>query len=248
MNLLDNIWSIDGKYASEDSIRRCWRKADILPPSWMADINNEVGSASLSVKEKKISKEDCDLLCNLMKNLTTKAGESGLDVNREGFAMQGSFVEEHIIDTSELQEMVEMWVDIESDESVQEDIIDEAIDELDMKDATEENAELSDNDPMDEDIDSVMEDGNEDPRPSISFLEASDHIETLRRFGKSIGASSEDLDHLSKLERSFRRIQLSKTRSQPTLTRFFGRPAVSRTESLSIEDQGVPGHNRAIEE
>jgi hypothetical protein len=33
MNLLDNIWSQNGKYASEDSIRRCcWRKADILPP------------------------------------------------------------------------------------------------------------------------------------------------------------------------------------------------------------------------
>jgi hypothetical protein len=24
MNLLDNIWSQDGKYASEDSIRCCW--------------------------------------------------------------------------------------------------------------------------------------------------------------------------------------------------------------------------------
>jgi hypothetical protein len=131
----------------------------------------------------------------------------------------------------QIQEMVEMWVDIESDESVQEDIIEEAIDELDTKDATEENAELSDNDPMDDDMVSVMEDGNEDPHPSISFLEASDHIETLRCFGKSIGASSEDLDLLSKLERSFHRIQLSKTRSQPTLTRFFGRPAVNQKES-----------------
>jgi hypothetical protein len=24
MNLLDNIWSQGGKYASEDSIRHCW--------------------------------------------------------------------------------------------------------------------------------------------------------------------------------------------------------------------------------
>jgi hypothetical protein len=55
----------------------------------VVDINNEVGRASsLSAKHKKISDKDCDLLCNLMKNLTTKAWESGLDVSWEGFAMQ----------------------------------------------------------------------------------------------------------------------------------------------------------------
>ena len=130
----------------------------------MVDINNEVGRASLSAKHKKISDEDCDLLCNLMKNLTTKAWESGLDVSPEGFAMQGSFVEEQIaIDDIELQEIMEKWVDIESDESVQEDIIEEAMDELDMKNCTEESAELSNNDPMDEDVNSVMEDGKEGP-------------------------------------------------------------------------------------
>jgi hypothetical protein len=104
MNLLDNVWSQDGKYASEDSIHCCWQKADILPASWMVDINNEVGRASLSAKHKKISDEDCDLLCNLTKNLTTKAWESGLDVShQEGFAMQGSFVEEQVaIDDIEL--------------------------------------------------------------------------------------------------------------------------------------------------
>jgi hypothetical protein len=76
--------------------------------SWIADINNEVGRASLAAKHKKISDEDCDLLCNLMKNFTTKAWESGLDVSWEGFAMQGSFVEEQIaIDDIELQEIME---------------------------------------------------------------------------------------------------------------------------------------------
>jgi hypothetical protein len=40
MNLLDNIWSQDGKYASADSICCSWQKADILPPLWMANINN----------------------------------------------------------------------------------------------------------------------------------------------------------------------------------------------------------------
>jgi hypothetical protein len=46
-----------------------------------------------------------------------------------------------------------------------------------MKNFTEESAELSDNDPMDEDVNSVMEDGKEGP--CISFMEAYDHIEML---------------------------------------------------------------------
>jgi hypothetical protein len=108
MNLLDNIWSQDGKYASEDSIRCCWQKADILPPSWMVNINNEAERAPLSAKHKKISNEDCDLLFNLMKNLTTEAWESCLDVSWEGFAMQGSFIEKRIaIDDIELQEILQ---------------------------------------------------------------------------------------------------------------------------------------------
>jgi hypothetical protein len=59
------------------------------------------------------------------------------------------------------------------------------------------------------------------------------NVRTLWCFGKSIGASSKDLDLLSKLEHSFHRIQLSMTRSQPMLTRFFGRPA-PHTEVLPI--------------
>ena len=110
--------------------------------------------------------------------------------------------------------------DVESNESVQEDAIDDEIDELDKKEEepTEEDFKLSDNDPTDEDIDGAAEEGKEDS-PSISFLEAIDHIETLRHFGTLIGVSSKDLDLLSKFELSLHRIQLSKikARSQPTL-------------------------------
>jgi hypothetical protein len=236
MVLLDNIWGRDGKYAAEDSVRCCWRKADILPPTWMADINNEVGSASLPEREKRISVEDCDQLCHLMKLLTTKAEESGLDTSREGYAMEGSFVAQHVMDDADLREIAEKWVDVESDESVQEDEVDEAIDELDKKLEEEEDFEASDEDPMEyEEIADAS-----DLAPNITFLEASAHIETLRCFGTSIGANSEDLDLLSKLERSFRRIQLSKQRSQPTLARYF--ESVHRPSSPSV-DRGVTGQN-----
>jgi hypothetical protein len=70
---------------------------DILPPTWMAYIKNEVGSASLPEREKRIRVEDCDQLCHLMKLLTTKAEESGLDMSREGYAMEGSFVTQRVM-------------------------------------------------------------------------------------------------------------------------------------------------------
>eukprot|EP00978_Attheya_sp_CCMP212_P038038 scaffold184740_cov84-Attheya_sp.AAC.1 len=38
----------------------------------MVDSNNDVGSASMSNKLKRISDEDCNHLCSLMKNLLTK--------------------------------------------------------------------------------------------------------------------------------------------------------------------------------
>jgi hypothetical protein len=122
------------------------------------------------------------------------------------------------------------------DESVQEDEVDGAIDELDKKLEEEEDFEASDEDPMEyEEIADAS-----DLAPNITFLDTSAHIETLRHFGTSIGTNSEDLDLLSKLERSFRRIQLSKQRSQPTLARYF--ESVRRPSSSSI-DRGVTGQN-----
>eukprot|EP00957_Ditylum_brightwellii_P057174 4332124-Ditylum_brightwellii.AAC.1 len=75
------MWSKDSKYAKVDGIKRCWRKADILPASWNADINNDVGSASLPKGDKKISDKDCDILCSLMKSIQLKASQGHLDTS-----------------------------------------------------------------------------------------------------------------------------------------------------------------------
>ena len=63
----------DDRYVSEDIIRRCWRKSDILPVTWDADTNNDIGSASLTEKTKHVSAEVCDELCALMKEVKFKA-------------------------------------------------------------------------------------------------------------------------------------------------------------------------------
>jgi hypothetical protein len=57
VEILNEIWNNDGKYATTDGIMCCWRKADILPISWEANINNEVGSHSLANRDKTISNE-----------------------------------------------------------------------------------------------------------------------------------------------------------------------------------------------
>ena len=73
MLILDAIWKVDGRHALEDGIRRCWRKADILPIGMNTDINADIGRASTPQADKTISKEDCDQLCGLMKSLNVKA-------------------------------------------------------------------------------------------------------------------------------------------------------------------------------
>ena len=57
-------------------------KADILPLSWVSDINNDVGSASIPTKDKTLIAEDCDTaLCGVLCELKVKAKESGVNIN-----------------------------------------------------------------------------------------------------------------------------------------------------------------------
>ena len=81
MKILHVNWSNDEKYATEAGIKRCWRKVDILPPSWNQDINNDVGSNSISKKDKSISDDGCELLCTLMKIIQMKTTSARLDTS-----------------------------------------------------------------------------------------------------------------------------------------------------------------------
>ena len=42
MKLLHMIWSVNGNYAREGGIKRCWSKANIIKPIWNININNIV--------------------------------------------------------------------------------------------------------------------------------------------------------------------------------------------------------------
>ena len=62
----------DGKYAREDAIKRCWRKADILPASWIDDIANDVDGTCMP------RGQDCLEIVDLPKGLTLKIFECGI--------------------------------------------------------------------------------------------------------------------------------------------------------------------------
>ena len=81
MKILHVIWSNDGKYSTEAGIKRCWRKTDILPLAQNQDINNDVGRNSISEKDKRISDNDCDLLCNFKKDIQMKTTSGRLDTS-----------------------------------------------------------------------------------------------------------------------------------------------------------------------
>ena len=116
MIIFNDLYSEDKKYAEENVILRCWRKAGILPVSWNADIENAAGSASLAAKDNTVSTEDCDLMCSLMNSLTTK--DATVYVNTEAYVLQDSFVEDSINDLLDFRAMVEAWIEIEDDEHI----------------------------------------------------------------------------------------------------------------------------------
>ena len=72
IDILHGIWDGDNKYARKESIGRCWRKAEILPLSWNVEINNNVGSNSLSTNDKQVTIEQCAELCSLFEAIRVK--------------------------------------------------------------------------------------------------------------------------------------------------------------------------------
>ena len=89
INVLKQIWGDDAessiKYATREGVQSCWRKAQILPATWDADINNQVGRASLNQSTKNISDEECANLCAVLTKLTVCAKEAGVNCCKEAY-------------------------------------------------------------------------------------------------------------------------------------------------------------------
>jgi hypothetical protein len=126
MEILNKIWNNNGKYATTDGIMCCWRKANILPISWEADINNEVGSSCLLENEDKtISNEECQELCGLLKNLIVRSRETNQNdaaCLQDSLLLETTEEEQETLRTKEgdqqLVSKVTFWVHIDDNNTV----------------------------------------------------------------------------------------------------------------------------------
>ena len=123
---ITKVWDgIDGNYVYNKIIHRLWKNADILPTTWKVNINNEVGSASISEKVKVVSKKICTDLCQYMSDVELKAKEySVYKTSPAGSAFNNSFVSDINFSSGDSECMVETWINIEDKTEVTDAMVD----------------------------------------------------------------------------------------------------------------------------
>jgi DDE superfamily endonuclease/Tc5 transposase DNA-binding domain len=215
MKILNDIWKKNGRYATEDGIRRCWRKSSILPLSMNTDIDAELGSNSMSLSSKTLCKEDTDHLCSLMMSLKVKANSASIDCNSTAIALQGSFVADHENYTlANYNNMIDTWICIEDDPDVIDAICEDELEKM-------ETAKL-------EAIDAAADD--EEPEPIevevdqsdiLSYVEA---VEALRKLSLSVsklGVNEAAIVHLDRFASALHTANAKKPRRDGTLHAYF---------------------------
>jgi hypothetical protein len=200
---------------------RCWRKANILPATWDCDINNAVGSASLSVKDKSLSKDACEELCAMMHKLQTKATESGPLNENEAYGLSGSFVGEGTFGLEEMVAMVKNWVLVEDNPVIMDTEVDDAIEALERDNSASQADDCDDDEPETMAAPPPQDDSNNKIAPPTSFAEAQTAFDTLKSYFKAIKLPDKDTIHLDRLVNAVRAHSSSRPTTNPTLHRFF---------------------------
>jgi hypothetical protein len=109
MSTVQQVWNNEEKYAKPAGVQWCWGKADILPLGMDQDINNGIGSISMSESQKQISAEESPELCSLFKKVDVAVANYSIEQDRkeqppaleESCASdRGSALSQHDMDTS----------------------------------------------------------------------------------------------------------------------------------------------------
>ena len=219
IEILNSIWKGDNKYARKDSIQRCWRKAAILPLSWDVEINSNLGSNSLSTRDKKISNEQCVELCSLFEAIRTRVkvaavheGDSNhLAVFDNSFAYEPKMSEENsIIMASQwvLSEDMQHVIDVEVDEQLE--LMDDSIA------INNDDVDIVGNDVNDDVI--VMDDSEIE---TVTFMQAQEHLRLVQVYIDGAGVGDDCSHQRFLLSAGLRTHNMLKPRSNPTLYKFF---------------------------
>lgn len=208
MHILDEIWKKDARYAKVEGIRRCWRKANILPVAMETLINQEVGSGSGTDSEKVLSNVDCKELCEIMNKLQVKTRATGLNTDTDGYGLQNSFADEKKLTVEEMIIMAESWVDIEDQPMVENACVD---DEMELEESEME----VENEPKDDDDDEPeTKPPAIDDKQKIPLSQAENLIFDLKQ------SYPEGFDELDKFIRKIRNEKGKKPKEQRTLHSF----------------------------
>ena len=140
------------------------------------------------MKKKVISKEECDDICALLKNLKMRHNETPVDTETQAYGLQASYLNEGDFTTDEMERMVENWVTVEDDPDIVDAMVEDEIGDL----------EKAENDESVE-YESKCEPEvatNVEERRSLTFLEASDRVEDLRSYCRENNIDKQTLNHL----------------------------------------------------
>ena len=219
MIMLKEIWDGDtGKYISSDGIMRCWRKADILPITWNADINNEVGSGSLhGEKFKLVSKEASDELCFLMSNIQLQVSTGNFNSAPKAIEVfQDSFATDSGLSNEDLGSIADVWINVEDDPEIIDAIVDDELNEIEnVPMVCDGKDEL--NDENDEDPESI----NATSIKNHTHQEAMQALEVLRSYVKSNHLKLETLNAVSKLSFDIQSHYMKKPKTTKSIVAYF---------------------------
>ena len=198
--MLDEVWKAeDGRYVSDESVRRCWRKANVLPATWNADIINDVGSASLAQKDKQVSAEACDELCNLMEQVKLKADESGVDAAGKARVFEKSFVSDGNLSHTDFELMRDVWIDAEDDPLVVDALVEEELEKVDSMEVDDDKEEAE------ESKDDEASSSSLQKQEKVTHMDVTEAIDTVRQYLTSNNLPREYLFSLGRLQGPYKR-------------------------------------------
>eukprot|EP00957_Ditylum_brightwellii_P049843 3778849-Ditylum_brightwellii.AAC.1 len=172
MEMLKKFWEgKDGKYVTDESVCRCWRKSNVLPTSWNADINNNVGSASLPEKAVTLSKADTLELCQLVADVKLKADGVYLDVHASAKVFKDTFVSDPNCSPQDLQDIADAWFNIEDNQDVIHAVSDDELEDLEKEAQTAtDTSPYEDNSEDKELVDITVQEITDAQAPSDDFM------------------------------------------------------------------------------
>ena len=225
IEILKDIWDADAKYARSAGILRCWWKANILPIGWEVDIENAVGRATVSEKDKTLSDEDCEELCLLFERVHASAQSVSVEVTDGTNGLTGSFAEDPVpFERDDWRKMANVWAFVEDDPVVLDAEVDAelGIDGEGPGDA----GSGGEDDEVEAAVVVTPDEGNVGGRrkPTIGVAELLDVeqcIEQLRVFNTTHKLPSDVAIHIDRYAYLLRRYQAAPKIFNPTLNAYF---------------------------